>query len=43
VDQLFGSRGSQSPRSSTRMRLPEDARRWTSVPPPAPLPMTMTS
>ena len=43
ADQFCGSRGSQSPRSSSRMRLPDGARWWTSVPPPAPLPMTITS
>jgi lactate dehydrogenase-like 2-hydroxyacid dehydrogenase len=31
------------PRSSSRIRLPEGARWWTSVPPPAPLPITITS
>ena len=43
ADQFSGSRGSQSPRSSSRMRLPEGARWRASVPPPAPVPMTMTS
>ena len=42
-DQFCGSRGSQSPRSSRRIRLPEGARCRASVPPPAPLPMMMTS
>jgi hypothetical protein len=41
--QLAGSRGSQSPRSSSSTRLPDEASLCTSVPPPAPLPMTMTS
>ena len=43
ADQLPGSRGSQSPRSSSRIFLPEGASLCTSVPPPAPLPMTMRS
>ncbi len=43
ASQFCGSRGSQSPRSSSRMRLPEGARWRASVPPPAPVPMMMTS
>ncbi len=43
VDQFAGSRGSQSPRSSSRIRLPEGARWRASVPPPAPVPMMITS
>ena len=38
-----GSRGSQSPRSSSRMRFPEGARCRARVPPPAPVPMMITS
>src|SRR6478736_5259704 len=41
--QFSGSRGSQSPRSRIRIRLPDGARCRASVPPPAPLPMMMTS
>ena len=41
--QFAGSRGSQPPRSSSRIRLPDGARWRASVPPPAPLPITMTS
>ena len=41
--QVHGARASQSPRSSRRIRLPVEARRRTSVPPPAPLPITITS
>src|SRR5690349_20112080 len=41
--QLSFSRGSHGPRSSSRMRFPEGARRYASVPPPAPLLMMMTS
>src|SRR5262245_8909652 len=41
--QFCGSRGSQSPRSSSRMRLPDGARWRASVPPPAPVPMMITS
>ncbi len=37
------SRGSQSPRSRIRIFLPDGASRCASVPPPAPLPMMMTS
>jgi hypothetical protein len=43
ASQFCGSRGSQSPRSSSRIRLPDDAMRCTIVPPPAPLPITITS
>ena len=43
ADQFCGSRGSQSPRSSSRMRLPDGASWRASVPPPAPLPMMITS
>jgi hypothetical protein len=31
------------PRSSINTRFPEGASRWANVPPPAPVPMTMTS
>src|SRR4051794_19647151 len=41
--QFCGSRGSQSPRSSSRMRLPDGARWRASVPPPAPVPTMITS
>src|SRR4051794_8296141 len=41
--QFCCSRGRKPPRSRIRMRLPDGARRWASVPPPAPLPMMMTS
>ena len=43
ADQFCGSRGSQSPRSSNRIRLPEGARCRASVPPPAPVPTMITS
>ena len=43
ANQFCGSRGSQSPRSSSRIRLPVGASRCASVPPPAPLPITITS
>ena len=33
----------KSPRSSNRTFLPDGASLWTSVPPPAPLPITITS
>ena len=36
ASQFCGSRGSQSPRSSSRIRLPDGARWRASVPPPAP-------
>ena len=38
-----GSRGSQSPRSSSRILLPDGARWRASVPPPAPVPTMITS
>lgn len=41
--QLSRSRGRYPPRSRIRMRFPLGARRWAMVPPPAPVPMTMTS
>ena len=43
ASQFSGSRVSQPPRSSSRIRLPDGARWRTSVPPPAPLPITITS
>jgi hypothetical protein len=43
VLQFSGSRGSHPPRSSIKTFLPEGARCRASVPPPAPVPMTMTS
>jgi len=43
ASQFSGSRGRWPPRSSSRTRLPDGASRCASVPPPAPLPMTMTS
>src|SRR3954447_7632097 len=41
--QFWISRGSQSPRSRSRIFLPVGARAQVTVPPPAPEPMTMTS
>ncbi len=41
--QLSISRGKKSPRSSSRIRLPDGASVWARVPPPAPVPMMMTS
>src|SRR3954447_26511051 len=41
--QFWISRGSQSPRSSSRIFLPVGARAQVTAPPPAPDPMTMTS
>ena len=43
ASQFCGSRGSQSPRSSSRIRLPDGASRAAREPPPAPVPMMMTS
>src|ERR1043166_5709285 len=43
ASQFCGSRGSQSPRSRSRIFLPEGARWRASVPPPAPVPMMITS
>src|SRR5215472_15875385 len=41
--QLPTSRGRKSPRSSSRILLPEPARACARVPPPAPVPMMITS
>src|SRR5256885_11469990 len=43
ASQFDGSRGSQSPRSSSRIRLPDGARWRARVPPPAPVPTMITS
>ena len=43
ASQFSISRGSQSPRSRIRTRLPDGASRWASVPPPAPDPTMITS
>ena len=43
ASQLPGSRGSHPPRSSSSTRLPVGARWRARVPPPAPLPMMITS
>ena len=43
ASQFSISRGSQSPRSSIRIRLPDGASRCARVPPPAPEPTMMTS
>src|SRR5206468_2583189 len=43
ASQFDGSRGSQSPRSSSRIRLPDGAKCRARVPPPAPVPTMMTS
>ena len=43
ASQFCASRGSQSPRSRISTRLPDGARRWASVPPPAPDPTMITS
>src|SRR5262245_40990240 len=41
--QFSDSRGRKSPRSSSRIFFPVGASVWASVPPPAPVPMMMTS
>jgi hypothetical protein len=41
--QLSISRGRKPPRSRMRTDRPASAKVWASVPPPAPLPMMMTS
>src|SRR5215470_3614066 len=43
TSQFSFSRGSQVPRSSSRTRLPVSASAWARVPPPAPVPMMITS
>src|SRR5215469_4918059 len=43
LSQFSGSRGRYPPRSSSKTRLPDDASACASVPPPAPVPMMMTS
>jgi hypothetical protein len=43
ASQFSISRGSQSPRSKINTRLPDEARRCVSVPPPAPDPTIITS
>src|SRR5580704_17789273 len=42
-DQFSISRGRKCPRSSMSTRFPDEANVWAKVPPPAPLPMMMTS
>src|SRR6478609_7279945 len=43
AETFWGSRGSQPPRSISRIFLPDGARWRASVPPPAPEPMMITS